>query len=88
MAYVFGSLPTTSSGAVFRSSYDISQEFRKTAPELGIFNRRDLVFFSSKVFSRGYRHFGGEKIEKKTLSKKLDGSPWIHPLLIVKMTSP
>jgi hypothetical protein len=54
----------------------------KTAPELGIFNRKHLVSFSSKVFSRAYRHFGGEKIGKKTPSKKVDGSPWIHPFIL------
>jgi len=52
----------------------------KTAPELGIFNRKDLVFFSSKVFSRVYRHFGGEQIEKKTFTKIVDGSPLIPPI--------
>jgi hypothetical protein len=42
----------------------------KTAPELGIFNRKDPVFFSSKVFSRALWHFGGEKIEKKLFPKR------------------
>jgi hypothetical protein len=46
-----------------------------------------IPFFSSKVFSRAYRHFGGEKIEKKTLSKKVDGSPWIHPIIFIDCIS-
>ncbi len=53
----------------------------KTGPDLGIFNKNDLVFFPSKVFSRAYRHFGGEKIEKKHFPKKwmgLDGSPYFQ----------
>jgi hypothetical protein len=44
-------LKIPSSGAVFRNSYDIIR-VPKTAPELGIFNRKDLVFSSSKVLSR------------------------------------
>jgi hypothetical protein len=41
---------------------------------------RGLFYFSSKVFSRSYPHFGKVKNqEKKTLAKKVVGSPWIHP---------
>jgi hypothetical protein len=41
----------------------------KNCSRTRIFNRKDLVFFSSKVSSRAYQHFGGEKIEKKSFQK-------------------
>jgi hypothetical protein len=40
------------------------------------------------VFSRAYRHVGGEKIEKKLFPKsfqKVEGSPWIHPMSFEKL---
>ncbi len=56
----------------------------KIAPELGIFKRKDLVFFPSKVFSRAYRHVGGEKNRKKKSIQKSGwvsmGSPFSHIL--------
>jgi hypothetical protein len=45
--------------------------FRENDPEPEIFNRK--VFFSSKVFSRSYPHFGKVKNQKKLFPK----SGWI-----------
>ena len=44
--------------------------FRENELEPEIFNRKSLGFFSSKVFSRAYRHFRGKKIEKKHFQEK------------------
>jgi hypothetical protein len=55
--------------------------FRENDPEPEIFNRKEFFFFSLKVFSSYYPHFGKVKNQKKTLSKKVVGSPWIDPPL-------
>ncbi len=49
--------------------------FRENSPELDIFHRKGPIFFSSKVFSRAYRHFE----RKKNFFQKVVGSRWIHP---------
>ncbi len=51
----------------------------KNGPELGIFNKKDLVFFHQKCFLEHIGISEGKKSKKKTLSKRVDGSPWIHP---------
>ena len=53
--------------------------FLKNDLELEIFNRKGPIFFSPKVFSRPYRLIGRKK-SKKTLSRKVVGTPWIYPL--------
>jgi hypothetical protein len=53
--------------------------YRENDPEPEIFNRKEFFFFSLKVFSSYYPHFGKVKNKKKTLSKKVVGSPWIDP---------
>ncbi len=54
----------------------------KIAPELGIFKRKDLVFSPSKVFSRAYRHVGGEKNRKKNSFQKSGLVPMDSPFVI------
>jgi len=53
--------------------------YLKNDPDLEIFYRKDPIFFSPKVFSGPYRHIERKKIEKKTLPKKVVGTPWIDP---------
>jgi hypothetical protein len=45
------------------------------------FSMERTSFFSSKVFSRAHWHFEA----KKKLSKKVDGSSWIHPTIFFKI---
>ena len=44
------------------------------------------LFFFIKLFSRPYRHIERKKIEKKTLSRKVVGTPWIYPARFWKKT--
>ena len=52
--------------------------FLKNDLELEIFNRKDPIFFHQKCF---LDHTGlfGEKNRKKTLFRKVVGTPWIYP---------
>ena len=44
--------------------------FQENDPELEIFNRKELIFFSSKLFSRPYRHIERKKNRKKNSFQK------------------
>ena len=43
------------------------------------FHREYLIFFDQKCFLVEISLLNKKKLEKKYLSKKVDGSPWIHP---------
>jgi hypothetical protein len=57
--------------------------FRENARKLGIFGYEYLIFFYQKCFLVEINLLNEKKIEKKDLSKKVDGSSWIHPYLLV-----
>jgi hypothetical protein len=56
-----------------------SSMYRENDPELEIFNRKNLSFFLSKIFSRACQPFGEKKVKKNSF-RKVVGSPWIHPI--------
>jgi hypothetical protein len=55
--------------------------FRKNDLELHIFNRKVFIFFHQKCFLTKIECLSRKKIEKRNLSKKVDGSLRIHPYI-------
>ena len=56
--------------------------FRENDPEPEIFNRKEFIFFSSKVFSRPYRHIERKKNRKKNSFQKSGRDPMDLPICI------